>query len=268
MEKIFYLGLGAQKAGTTWLHAYLRSSRLGSANQAKEYHVWDALHIPEFRLSDRRRSQSDRPEMAALRARLMRDEDNYFTYFADLLEAPDVAFAWDITPEYAGLRRDTLLRIREGFADKNIGTRAIFIMRDPVERAFSAFKMQMVNGSNDFASYSDQQVTAFLKTPRVAIRCSYHLTAAELDAAFASSNIHYGIFEEMFTPAEVRRFSDFVDVPSRPGFARRIMNETSSDRVLSDDMRHVLVSHYREVYDFAAGRFPKVRSLWSGFRWL
>lgn len=268
MAKTFFLGLGAQKAGTTWLHAYLRSSRQGSAIQAKEYHIWDALHVAEFRLSDRRRSQNDRPEMAALRAWLLRDEENYFTYFASLFEPPDVAFAWDITPEYAGLGREALLRIRDGFAEKYIGTKAIFIMRDPVERAFSAFKMQMVNGNNNFANYSDGQIVEFLKTPRVEIRCNYDKTVAELGTAFAASSIYYGLFEEMFTPAEVHRLSNFIGIPPRPGFASRTMNATASDRALSTEMRHDLVRYYRNIYEFAAGRFPQVRSLWSGFRYL
>ena len=267
MAKTFFLGVGAQKAGTTWVHAYLRSSRHGAAGQAKEYHIWDALHVPEFIVSDRRRSQNDRPEMAALRAELMRDEENYFTYFADTFESADVSVAWDITPEYAGLQRDILIRIRDGFAERNIVTKAMFIMRDPVDRAFSAFKMQMVNGNNRFSTYSNEQVVAYLKTPRVAVRCHYDKTVLELDAAFAASSIYYGFFEEMFTPAEVRRLSNFIGIPPRPGFARRTMNVTVSDRSLNGEMRQELVRYYRDVYDFAATRFPLSLSLWSGFRY-
>ncbi len=40
------LGLGAQKAGTTWLSDYLRSSPQYDYGFRKEYHVLDVVDLP------------------------------------------------------------------------------------------------------------------------------------------------------------------------------------------------------------------------------
>ena len=43
MKKIFILGVGAQKAGTTWLHRQLIKSANFNFGHRKEYHVFDAM---------------------------------------------------------------------------------------------------------------------------------------------------------------------------------------------------------------------------------
>ena len=43
---VFLLGIGAQKAGTTWLHAQLNRRRDADFGFLKEYHVHDALTLP------------------------------------------------------------------------------------------------------------------------------------------------------------------------------------------------------------------------------
>ena len=45
-QRTFLLGLGAQKAGTAWMHRYLESSPQCDPGFRKEYHVWDAVDLP------------------------------------------------------------------------------------------------------------------------------------------------------------------------------------------------------------------------------
>ena len=44
--RTFVLGVGAQKAGTTWLHSYIASNATAHMGFTKEYHIWDAVHSP------------------------------------------------------------------------------------------------------------------------------------------------------------------------------------------------------------------------------
>lgn len=56
-DKTFLLVVGAQKAGTTWLHSWLETATGFAAGMRKEYHVWDALTVPEmahFQITPRR----------------------------------------------------------------------------------------------------------------------------------------------------------------------------------------------------------------------
>ena len=45
---VFLLGLGAQKAGTTWLHEQLQRRADTDFGVLKEYHVHDARTMPEL----------------------------------------------------------------------------------------------------------------------------------------------------------------------------------------------------------------------------
>jgi hypothetical protein len=49
----------------------------------------------------------------------------------------------DITPDYAGLNRNILEAIREKFSREGVNVKALILMRDPVERCFSAVRMYM-----------------------------------------------------------------------------------------------------------------------------
>lgn len=42
-KKIFILGIGAQKAGTTWLYQYIKNSPKANLGQLKEYHFWNMI---------------------------------------------------------------------------------------------------------------------------------------------------------------------------------------------------------------------------------
>lgn len=44
--KTFLLGVGAQKAGTTWLYDYLNDHPQTDMGLYKEYHLFDNLHVP------------------------------------------------------------------------------------------------------------------------------------------------------------------------------------------------------------------------------
>jgi hypothetical protein len=46
-DKLFVLGLGAQQAGTTWVWKYLSQMNGADFGFAKEYHVFDTIHLPE-----------------------------------------------------------------------------------------------------------------------------------------------------------------------------------------------------------------------------
>src|SRR6185312_14812353 len=48
--KIFVLGVGAQRAGTSWLNSYLSSHPCVSMSQIKELHYFDALWSESHRL--------------------------------------------------------------------------------------------------------------------------------------------------------------------------------------------------------------------------
>ena len=150
-EKTFVLGVGAQKAGTTWLHSYLSSIDGVDLGMFKEYHILDTIYIPECK------HYKSNYSIKSYAKRLIRKtterryydrfsfQDNiegYFDYFEDLLNANDSTYVTgDITPSYTGLPAECYRTVHENFSKRGIKVKAVFLLRDPLERCWSAVRM-------------------------------------------------------------------------------------------------------------------------------
>jgi sulfotransferase family protein len=106
-----FLGIGAQKAGTTWLYRMLkRHPDIGMPEQ-KELHFWDK-HEPEPAVVDR-----------------------YLNSFAGLHGRA----RGEITPSYAILPSERIAAVHRHLPE----LRLLFVMRNPIERAWSQARMEL-----------------------------------------------------------------------------------------------------------------------------
>lgn len=266
-QRSFILGLGAQKAGTSWLFDYLAASGVVATHRIKEYHIWDALCIPGLEALVVKPQDSDTNFENRVRFFMQQSPDNYVTYFGYMMKEQAKRVTCDITPLYSGLGRDVLRLIKQGFARRGIATKAVFLMRDPVERCWSAARME----SRDDLGHTridEEDVLRRALSRLAALRTRYDRTVAEIEAVFAPSEVHYGIYEEMFADTELARLSAFCGVPFAPGHVARKVNVSEVSVPISDAACARIATHYREVYDFAARRFPQTKGLWRGFGYL
>jgi hypothetical protein len=121
------IGIGAQKAGTTWLYECLRALPGIAFPHGKEAHAWDAgAGVGEA-------------EAAAWSDALAR-------------VSADGGLACDITPAYAMLDEATIRRVRTHAPE----ARLVMLLRDPVERAWSAARMAFARQGLDLASHGEQ----------------------------------------------------------------------------------------------------------------
>ena len=267
-ENIFILGVGAQKAGTTWLFDYLASSGLVATNNIKEYHIWDALvNVPSTRNRRITKEQSERDFGLKIRYFLQQSPENYFNYFAYILAKQSRRVTCDITPSYAALKRTTLSMIREGFDKRGIVTRTVFLMRDPIERCWSSARMKSINYTGK-ADLTDDQVLAHALKDESEVRTRYDVTIAELEAVFDPRNIYVGLYEEMFDLPQLSSLSEFCHVPVRPELAERKLNLSPKVKPLADDTMKKIADRYRPVYEYVARRYPQARDLWKGYGYL
>ena len=93
----FVLGLGAQKAGSSWLHAQLNRRRDADFGFLKEYHIHDARTLPEAGFSNRRMRSLIKPRTWR-RQRFIAQPQRYYNYFSSLLRRPGIQLTGDITP--------------------------------------------------------------------------------------------------------------------------------------------------------------------------
>ncbi|HEX4299950.1 MAG TPA: sulfotransferase [Gammaproteobacteria bacterium] len=107
-----FLGIGAQKAGTTWLHEMLRQHPDIGLPKTKELHYWDVKH----------------------------DKGMPLTGYEAIFAAMPQPVRGEITPGYAILPTGTIALIRARYPDLQL----LLTLRNPLERAWSNAKMYLV----------------------------------------------------------------------------------------------------------------------------
>ena len=264
----FLLGVGCQKGGTAWLHRYLEASPQCDPGFRKEYHVWDALDLPAGRLArERIEKQGGR------RAAFLDDPDRYFDYFSGLLEPPGIRLTADITP---GLRRALGRAAGDdpGRASRRAasGPAAVYLLRDPVERIWSAARMDMRRRGDEAPEDPETRVSHMYKHPMYADRTRYDLTMDALEAGVPAR----GRLLRLLRAAVLRR---------DPGAAVRLprhrlpraRHRPAGQRLpevqgaaLPEETRRTIARHFAPVYDAVQRRFPDLdlAELWPSMRLL
>ena len=275
MGKTFFLGLGGQKCGSSWIQAQLAKAEGSDFGRLGEYQVWEhqlggvfaRYNVAEpskfEKLRTRLKLSVGAPEpVAHLRWRLQSDPNAYFDYFAALLEQQGIERTGDITPSYAALPADMLAMISYGFATRGIETKVIFSMRDPVARLKSHFRMDIQKGRIPEPKDFDAALVDFAKSDEGAARSRYDLTLANIKEAFPEGQTHICLFEELFTPEGVQSLSEFSGVPLATNAGGTKVNARQGGSDASEKAAKEIAMHYAQVYQSVAQDFPQIETLW------
>lgn len=133
-----YLCIGAQRCGTTWLAWHLRRHPAVTTQYKKEIHFWN------------------------------RHYDKGIEWYKDLFANPAL-IEGDYTPAYALLPDTQIAECRRHFPD----VRLIFIVRKPLERAWSATLMFLRLLEMERGEASDQFLIDYLSARRTVMRSDY-----------------------------------------------------------------------------------------------
>lgn len=279
----FLLGTGAQKAGTTWFYRHLKRSTGFVAGFRKEYHVLDVAEVPEqtymrqrvldlaeSSLAHLRGSQEGRPEDAhALhRVAMIADRGVYLDYFTALLARPGALLTADMTPENALVPSERLRDLRAGFVERGVGTAALLLMRDPVDRIWSQVRMQHHRTPDRFREPPAATLQRVYAQPQYEVRTRYDQILMRLEQAFPAEELTTGFYEQLFEPDEVARICSRLGVESRPPRTEQRANASpGGDDELPRELRAEVAAHYREVYEYVATHLGvDVERLWPSSR--
>ena len=263
------LGVGAQKAGTTWLHRYLESSPAFAAGFRKEYHVFDTIDVPSAAWSRDRAITLAEQALTDLKEGLPADAEvlhllsmcgnptYYYDYFSALLRRdPRRRVTADITPAYALLSEPRFREIRQEFGERGVRTVPVFVMRDPVERIWSQARMQHQRADAATGSAEDL-VRQRYADEAFAARSEYHRTIDALDAAFGE-DVHYAFYERLFTDESVAALCAAIGIAPHPARYDDHLNAARGDEELPESLAEEIATHLAEVYRKVAARFPEV----------
>ena len=272
VDRTFLLGVGAMKAGTTWLHDYLAASPQCQPGLRKEYHVFDSLDLAkEPYLLSRvvAKAHASLDEVARARptdptflvqAAMIADEQLYFDYFTALLaRSAATRLTLDITPGYALLSPARLAGIRASFEQRGVHAVAAYLMRDPVERIWSQVRMQKRRRPENNPGTAEELVAVRYAEPTYAERTRYETTVRNLDEAFGEAAF-YGFYEELFAPdtaaGEVARLSAFLGIDHRDPDLSAEFNVSPRSAELPESTVRAVAEHFRPTYELVASRFP------------
>lgn len=269
--KTFLLGVGAQKAGTSWLHDQLHKRSDANFGYLKEYHVLDALTLDEFK--------SFLPQhpfpwqwRTWRRRRFIRNTDRYFDYFAKLLSNPSIKLTGDITPSYGCLSADTFRWVRDQFDQRGITTRIVFLLRDPVERVLSQQRMKLKKSGSLKPEQEVMQLrrAAAKLQKKPSQRSNYSQTLRHLYEAFDEQDILVALYEQLFTEPIFQRLCNHLNIDYiEPNWGQRV-NESRSTTSTPDDILAMLGASQRETYQALASQYPqlKIQTHWpTASRW-
>ena len=216
-----FLGIGAQKCGTTWLYDSLAMHPHIRFPAGKEIHYWN------------------RPQGRSI--------DWYVTLFKD-----NSQINGDITPAYAFLPKSTIGIIHSNLPD----LRLIYLIRNPIERAWSSARMALALSEMLHEEASDQWFIDHFKSAGSLLRGDYETCLRQWRSFYHSDQLlviryddvvrdpvgvinrclsHLGI-ERHFEEQDCAKLSQPVfqgdGVPLRPSLHRELL-KIYSDRLLS-----------------------------------
>ena len=283
-DPVLLFGIGATKAGTTWLYRYLAAHPDCALRSIKELHFFDTLgdrKTREFYLRDldrksealeRRIALSDEDDqgdrilhLANLRlyARILKSQDEaaYLAYLED--ERGEERIVGEITPAYSLLPAHRLAHMAQLRAD----VRFVYLMRDPVDRLWSHVRMiaERRSESDEAAAELARLILDRVLAggeDHIAIRGDYRAALEKLAEAVAPERAFVCTCEDLFEGDALERLCAFLGIDYIPGDRRaRVHQSISAD--MRPDQKARAVEFLRPQYEFVADRIGRLPPAWE-----
>lgn len=269
-NKIMFVGIGAQKTGTTWLADYLSNHNQVCFSPIKELHFFNTkylnmnldkifvkkLHECVLNITDSNDTSAIRKAQLLLKRLEMHDNDQaYMRYFNELVSTEKIF--GEITPAYSMLDSNGFKAIKE----MHPNVKFIFMMRNPIDRYWSQlrYKTRFDKSFQPIENFeqklNDEQ---FLK------RTDYKRTIESLTKVISSKDILYLFYEDLFSKEKgeetVRKITEFLEIDYiEPNFGKSI--NVSKPLELDEHLKQLANDRFgyivKFVDDFFNGDIPE-----------
>ena len=268
-DKIFLLGVGCQKGGTTWLHSQLLKYENVNLGFCKEYHFFDRYYLQgkssNFKLrwmksimKELVASPKGLPDKDALRHLfLAQNKDAYYHYFDYLhSKGEKTSLVGDITPAYSALKAEHFSIMKNKLEDLGFTIKVVFFMRDPVERIWSQIRMNKRKRSSvPFGKSDNDLILEKYRTPGTEARTRYDLTMLNLEKVFDKSSIFYCLYEDLFNEKSSQEITHFLELRENKFNVNAYENVSKKNQEIDILTQHKIANYYRKVYEFVGTRF-------------
>ena len=266
-----FLCIGAHKSGTTWLYENLKRHPAVWLPPIKELHYFDGM--PGLPRVAQRLNEALQEVVATGRVAdpakldLMRKyvlvQPKDFAWYRSLFEPAGERLTGDMTPAYATLSGQVVSRVREFLPD----CRIIFIMRNPIERAWSHFRSNAEKAKLDVGRATLDTIRRHIDSPSSQIRTAYTRTIETWEQGFPRDRILYLFYDDLLADGDafLGAICRFLDLP----FDQRHFADTR-DTVVNQSMaleidpnvRAYLASKYHDEIAALQRRFGGHTDRW------
>ncbi len=214
-----FLGIGAQKAGTTWLYEQLNRHPQLAFPLGKEAHFWDRPH-----------------DTAAISV--------YLGQFANIS-----GVAGEITPSYAALPASVVGEIH----GHNPSLRLIYLIRNPIDRAWSAALMALQRAQMTIDEASDAWFSDHFHSAASFKRGDYQVCLETWRAVFKHEQLLVLRFEQIINQPETLLNRCFEHLGVRAVTPEQLQQQGCRDKVftgpgdpLRPSLRPILLDLYAD----------------------
>ncbi len=262
MEQRYVIGIGAQKAGTTWLGDYFSRHPEVLMSPIKELHFFDVKYRPDLCrgfdgrfLNAFKTLEIEHPapntakgiRLGALKDRVNMNGDilEYQDYFTKRANSEKIFC--EITPEYSLLDTMGYEAIKSLSGDVKI----IFLMRNPVDRFWSALRMWNKKKPNlDVV----KEIDDFLINPQFVERTDYQKTIEKIYQVFEPSNILVEFYENLFLPESLKRICDFSGISYvDPDFGKKVHEGVQKE--IDPEIKIKILTKFGPLYEWAQQKY-------------
>jgi len=284
-KKLFILGVGAQRSGTTWLHAQLNRCDSVDMGFTKEYHIftnrkrnlrgeWRRHKRNQERLrqalgSTKRLSHEEFLHLSTEEKQLLMRirHHHYFDYFNKLVEKNSaISATGDISPYYAKLKAETLRYIRKRLVQKGFKVKIIFLMRDPIERILSQLNLiwrDQIQAPICHQTDPDLALATYFNTSGIERHSRYEKTLSAIDSAFPKEDTFIEFHERLFTLDTHHRLTEFLGLKLPTPEFKTIINSAPGPRAQNQQLLQDVARYYKSTYKYCQDRFGQdVNTLW------
>ncbi len=278
-------GIGATKAGTSWLQYFLERHHQVHLWVHKELHYFDALdennamwqvdQLCEKRMTLRRKmNEAHGADKNRLRFEVQ-EIDRWLGVLCRGKESPSAYMSFlrqgragkpvvgDITPAYALLSEERL-KMMHGL---NPVTKFIYLLRDPISRLWSNIRMMASWGGGSAKDMQDRANWIFDRWTKgdedaLAARCDYSGPLTRLTNAVPEQDRHIGFYEDLFSKASVAKICGFIGIDTVDAPLEQKVHE--SVRLTFDPARRAIAAdRLAPQYQFVETMFGALPNRWN-----
>ena len=279
-----FIGIGAQKSGTTWLHHNLRPHPEIWLPPVKELHYFDQnIQDAGTTFAAYKRFTGKRPFDERWRRQVKNRTKNnlknpsleslvwdfkYFMltpsddWYASLFRPGKGKTAGEITPSYSLLEKESISHIHELMPRAKL----LFFMRNPIERAWSHAVMDLdKRGGRSVEEAAEEQVQRHFNRPDSRRLADYMRTLEHWQSFYGEEQFFVGFLEDihLFPEELLGRVYGYlgVDPSFRPRSAKKKIHSRSVGKIPTK-LATYLAGMYREEVSRLDKRFGGYASFW------